>query len=79
MAMLNQSLTGRTSDPIDTRSSHHGSSLAITMPPQDRSRDDPPSPPPQPPPSPAHWSRLVSTFTATPDFVKYLVPVTWVV
>ncbi|EMD92406.1 hypothetical protein COCC4DRAFT_69767 [Bipolaris maydis ATCC 48331] len=66
MAMLNQSLTAITSDPINTRSSHHGSSLAITMPPQDRSRDDPPSPPPQPPPSPAHWSRFVSIDTLAP-------------
>ncbi|KAF2246066.1 hypothetical protein BU26DRAFT_567572 [Trematosphaeria pertusa] len=24
--------------------------------PQERSRDDPPSPPPQPPPSPANWA-----------------------
>ncbi|KAF2125517.1 hypothetical protein P153DRAFT_389668 [Dothidotthia symphoricarpi CBS 119687] len=28
--------------------------------PQERSRDDPPSPPPQPPPSPVGWNRSIS-------------------
>jgi hypothetical protein len=45
---------------VNTRHANHTSSLPISTPPQDRSRDDPPSPPPQPPPSPAHWNRIFS-------------------
>ncbi|KAL1799134.1 hypothetical protein ACET3X_003171 [Alternaria dauci] len=45
---------------VNAHSVHVLPSSSMSVPPQDRSRDDPPSPPPQPPPSPAHWNRLVS-------------------
>ncbi|EOA84226.1 uncharacterized protein SETTUDRAFT_21583 [Exserohilum turcica Et28A] len=64
--MLTTCTTGNTPDVVNTRSAHDGSSPAIAMPPQDRSREDPPSPPPQPPPSPAHWSRIVSIESLAP-------------
>jgi hypothetical protein len=53
---------------VNTRSATRASppmTMSFSTPPQDRSRDDPPSPPPQPPPSPASWNRLHSVRCVT--------------
>ncbi|KAF1962543.1 hypothetical protein CC80DRAFT_542857 [Byssothecium circinans] len=42
--------------------------------PQERSRDDPPSPPPQPPPSPAHWNRPMPELGSMMDLMYSLAP-----
>ncbi|CAG5160385.1 uncharacterized protein ALTATR162_LOCUS5805 [Alternaria atra] len=60
MGITTGSSVGNTFELVYSRSIHVLSSSSMSIPPQDRSRDDPPSPPPQPPPSPAHWNRLVS-------------------
>ena len=59
MGITTRSSVDNASDLVNGRSVHAPLSLSMSTPPQDRSRDDPPSPPPQPPPSPAHWNRTV--------------------
>ncbi|KAI0591658.1 hypothetical protein Ptr902_02190 [Pyrenophora tritici-repentis] len=59
MGMTTNTSSGSSCDLLNARSFHVKSISSLSTPPQDRSRDDPPSPPPQPPPSPAHWNRLV--------------------
>ncbi|KAG9193275.1 hypothetical protein G6011_03310 [Alternaria panax] len=60
MGITAASSVDNTLELVNSRSVHVPLSSSMSTPPQDRSRDDPPSPPPQPPPSPAHWNRLVS-------------------
>lgn len=69
MAISLESSMGKAFDLANARSAGGEFESTISMPPQDRSRDDPPSPPPQPPPSPAHWNRIVSVSIETGDNV----------
>ncbi|KAF1943990.1 hypothetical protein EJ02DRAFT_432766 [Clathrospora elynae] len=55
-----------TNDLVNRHHVNAAVSLSIFTSPQDRSRDDPPSPPPQPPPSPAGWNRPISLDSLAP-------------